>query len=884
MDEYTELISVFTEDDFVMDYESVAKKEYTKAKKNFQEKWSESFKENKFKALFYLGFYSKVNYMSSSLHFLYLISDLFIQKIAQQPDMEFLRENIDIELSKDETQSMINQVPFVNGVEHVNSSWIHKIWIRLHHVYKQEIKDYPGTVSGFLTEHNSGINVAGRVFFHLVENDDWEYPFAFLATYSHKSGKSKKAVHTPLKNALLEYKGNQDKLLSLLSTVSQVADKSEFVSELMESGELFSPLKFTSQEAYTFLTEIPIYEASGIMCRVPNWWRKKTNRLKLSVSVGEREPSKVGLQALLSFEPSLSFGDMKISKREIEELLTQSQGLALIKGKWVEVNHHKLKEALDAFTRAEELSNYENLTLAQAMRMELNPQEALSINTNNVDLSISNGQWLRNLKDKMSHPHRLQSIKPEESFQGELRPYQQNGFDWLRYMLDVGLGALLADDMGLGKTVQVIALLEYMRTRNLGKVLLILPASLIGNWQKEINRFVPKMSYQVLHGSTARKDADRLVDNENFLTITTYGMAVRLEPLRNIKWDLIILDEAQAIKNPSTKQTKTINSLQGTSKIALTGTPIENRLSDLWSLFDFLNGGLLGNRSEFSQFTKELKSDASGFAKLRRIVNPFILRRLKTDKSIISDLPDKVELKAYPSLTKKQTVLYQNLVKELSQKIQETDGIQRKGLVLSSIMKFKQICNHPDQFLGQEEFKLDYSGKFTLLRDICETIYEKRERVLVFTQFKEMTEPLSTLLEEVFQRKGFVLHGGTPASKRTEMVQNFNGENYIPYMVLSLKAGGVGLNLTSANHVIHFDRWWNPAVENQATDRAFRIGQTKNVMVHKFITTGTIEEKIDLIIEGKEQMAGDIMKSSGENWITELNDKELMELFTLGGK
>ncbi|MDP2844412.1 MAG: DEAD/DEAH box helicase, partial [Acetobacterium sp.] len=321
--------------------------------------------------------------------------------------------------------------------------------------------------------------------------------------------------------------------------------------------------------------------------------------------------------------------------------------------------------------------------------------------------------------------------------------------------------------------------------------------------------------------------------------------------------------------------------LKASTRIAMTGTPIENHLSDLWSLFDFLDGGLLGSAKEFTGFTKGLNKDPSGYAKLRNLVNPFILRRLKTDATIISDLPDKVEIKEFPVLSKKQIVLYQNLVAELAKKLKEADGIARKGLVLSSIIKLKQICNHPDQYLGQDLYKRDHSGKFEMLESICETIYEKRERVLVFTQFKELTEPLAQFLEEIFHRPGLVLHGGTPVTKRTELVEAFNGEAYIPFMVLSLKAGGVGLNLTGANNVIHFDRWWNPAVENQATDRAFRIGQNRDVMVHKFITLGTIEEKIDAMIEEKSQLAGDIIKASGETWITELDDEQLLKLLSL---
>jgi non-specific serine/threonine protein kinase len=344
------------------------------------------------------------------------------------------------------------------------------------------------------------------------------------------------------------------------------------------------------------------------------------------------------------------------------------------------------------------------------------------------------------------------------------------------------------------------------------------------------------------------------------------------------------LDEAQAIKNPGVKQTKAIKTLQSPVRIAMTGTPIENRLSDLWSLFDFLNPGLLGSPQEFKSFTARLKDAPEGYAKLRGTVSPFILRRLKTDKAVISDLPDKNEIKQYTTLTKKQAALYNTLVKELEKVFNaknDMSGIERKGKILAAIMKFKQICNHPDQYSGLSGFDPKNSGKFASLAEICATIKEKRESVLVFTQFKEMCEPLSRYLQTLFERSGLVIHGGTTPKKRGALVEQFNSE-YVPFMVLSLKAGGVGLNLTSANHVVHFDRWWNPAIENQATDRAFRIGQTKDVMVYKFVTSGTIEEKIDGIIESKQKLASDVIsETSGENWVTEYSNKELINLFRL---
>lgn len=367
----------------------------------------------------------------------------------------------------------------------------------------------------------------------------------------------------------------------------------------------------------------------------------------------------------------------------------------------------------------------------------------------------------------------------------------------------------------------------------------------------------------------------------SFLTITTYGMAVRLESLEKIQWDCLILDEAQAIKNPLTKQTKRVKALQSKMRIAMTGTPIENDLTNLWSLFDFLNKGLLGSSTEFHDYCKRLEEHPEGYAKLKAMIAPFMLRRVKTDKAIISDLPDKLEQIDYVGLSKKQTVLYRKYVAELAEKLEELDGMKRRGLVLASLTKLKQLCNHPDQYLGQTAYDPKESGKFERLREVCETIYQKRERVLVFTQFKEITPYLDEFLADIFGCHGYVLHGGTPVAKRNEIVEAFQGEAYVPYIVLSVKAGGTGLNLTNANHVIHFDRWWNPAVENQATDRAYRIGQKNNVLVHKMVCKGTIEEKIDEMIESKKELASNVIGSGGESWITEMSNEELLSILKL---
>ncbi|MFZ7103760.1 MAG: DEAD/DEAH box helicase [Peptococcaceae bacterium] len=845
--------------------------------------WMKRFEKDKYSALFHFGFLERAKWFSPSLEYLHHIAELLIRRISQQADLEICRDAVQVELRNDEVEKLKDEIPFAIGMEYVDTDWIRRLWEALLAVFRTEIKDYDGTVKRYFAEYNSNINVVGRVFFHLVENKEEQFPFAFMATYSAKPVKSKRAIHTPLKNALGEFKGEEKKLLNLISTVIKAAEKSSFISELLESGELFSPLKLTIEEAYIVLKEIALYEEAGIMCRVPDWWRKNSNAIRLSITVGEKEPSRVGLDAIMDFSPILKIGDESLTEEELRKFLNMAEGLIQYKGKWVEVSKGKLEALLQAFDKVKDLAEEGTLSLGDVLRLELNGNELLNIPADEIDVSVTNGQWLKTMKENLTHPAALPEITTVPSFRATLRPYQKNGYQWLYQMSEMRFGACLADDMGLGKTVQMIAYLEWVRVHSGGHAVLILPASLIGNWQKEIDKFAPEMPYQILHKSEIKAKETIRIKEDCFLYITTYGMAVRLEELKNRKWDYLILDEAQAIKNPGTKQTKAIKQIPAKMRIAMTGTPIENRLGDLWSLFDFLNQGLLGTAKEFTDFAKGLGDHSGGYMRLRKMIQPFVLRRLKTDKNIISDLPDKLEMNSYTILSKRQVVLYKQLIRQMEEKLKDSAGIERKGLVLSGIMKFKQICNHPDQYIGREEFKPEQSGKFEQLREICETIREKRERVLVFTQFREMTEPISDFLAGIFGKEGFVLHGGTSVKRRNEIVAQFNGEQYIPYMVLSLKAGGVGLNLTAANHVIHFDRWWNPAVENQATDRAFRIGQAKNVMVYKFVTKGTIEEKIAGILEEKRKLSGDILSIDGEQWITEYGNEELMKLFALGG-
>lgn len=829
---------------------------------------------DKYKALFDIGTQPAEEKESPSLAYLRHISESYIDLLTSMPELELIRERAEVKLDDDTAEELLASAPYSIGAEYIDKDWLSGVFSGLNDAFSCEMRAFSGTVKLFLAEKSQQLRVPERIFFHLVESKDENFPFAFLATYA-TTGENGQIRHMPLSYALTEFKSDRTKLIGLLSCLNKVSEVSSLIGSFVESGELFHPLRLTSDETYDLLKSVPEIEGCGVMCRVPNWWRKKQSAVSLSVTLGEKKTSLLGFDSIVSMVPQLSVNGEALSKCEIEQLLKQTEGLAFIKGKWIEVDHTKLKTLLA------DMDKYGgDLTLLQAMRLGSGMGTQINIDGN---VKITNGKWLSEMMKNLRQPHRIKQVSVPASVHAQLRPYQKVGFNWLMQMHKTGFGACLADDMGLGKTLQILTFLEKLRASNKdARVLLIVPASLLGNWEKETQKFTPKITYTILHGKTKAQLEQELSADNCFVYITTYGMATRTEMLTEKVLDCLILDEAQAIKNPATKQTRAIKKIRSRQRIVMTGTPIENDLTNLWSLFDFLNKGLLGTSSEFRDFSKKLSDDKQGYQKLKGIVSPFILRRVKTDKNVIADLPEKLEQTEYISLSKKQTVLYRKQVSELERILSdEQSKMQRRGAVLAAILKLKQICNHPDQFLGQTAFDPSESGKFAMLKEICETIYEKRERVLIFTQYREITEHLAQYLEKIFHMKGLIIHGGVPAKKRSRLVDEFNGENYVPFMVLSVKAGGTGLNLTAANHVIHFDRWWNPAVEDQATDRAFRIGQKNNVLVHKLVSKGTVEEKIDELIKSKRELSDNINGSGGEKWITEMSDRELLKLLRL---
>jgi non-specific serine/threonine protein kinase len=856
-------------------------------------------------------------------------AEAYLTALAHAPEPAAGQPSAEVAAPADLFFGLTLRIPAMRGAEYAAPEMFAKLWGELNGLACEETR-IAGGLKTWLGQINPALHLLGKVTFHLAENKrSPATPFAFMATYTHRLTAQEKPVHLPLARALQEYAGakNQAALRSLLEPVQRAAECSAWVRDALESRRVFQPQAWTPAQAHAFLREVPALEASGISTRIPNWWQTgRGPRPKVSVRIGDQKTSGFGVDSLLQFSVETSLDGTPLTPEEWRALMNSTDGLVLLRGQWVEADRDKLQSALEHWRQVEAGAAGDGVSFLEAMRLlagvRLGDATAGEAGSEAADdwSQVVAGGWLREALEHLRQLETAATFDPNEHLNAQLRPYQATGVKWLWFLQSLGLGACLADDMGLGKTIQVIALLlrlkhgetttssrssrgneahssEKLEPSHVGcydgetPTLLITPASLIANWKSELARFAPSLRVAFAHPSETpaaewrdAAAAKKFMAGQDVI-VTTYGNVTRLDWLAARDWRLIVIDEAQAIKNPGAKQTRALKRLRARARIALSGTPVENRLGDLWSLYDFLNPGLLGLAPEFSRYVKAIQNaEPPDFAPLRQLVRPYLLRRLKTDRSIISDLPDKTEITAFCALGKKQAALYEKSVRELAEKLDEAEaGIQRRGLVLAFLMRFKQICNHPSQWLGDAAYGAGDSGKFQRLAELGEEIASRQEKLLVFTQFREMTEPLAARLREVFGRPGLVLHGSTPVKERQNLVAAFQRDDGPPFFVLSLKAGGTGLNLTAASHVIHFDRWWNPAVENQATDRAFRIGQKRNVLVHKFVCRGTIEERIDALIADKKNLAESVLgaEAGAETLLTEMTNDELLRFVAL---
>ena len=670
--------------------------------------------------------------------------------------------------------------------------------------------------------------------------------------------------------------------------LTELGGASRIFPELAPALRTARPAELTldADGAYRFLSgTAAVLDEAGFGVLLPSWWDR---RRKLGLALSAHTPvdgvvskaSKFGRDQLIKFRWELAVGDDALTEDEIAALAQTKAPLIRLRGQWVAIDPEQLRRGL-AFLERKPTGRK---TAAEILALAASHPD--DIDTPLEVTAVRADGWLGDLLSGAA-AQSLQPLEPPDGFTATLRPYQQRGLSWLAFLSSLGLGSCLADDMGLGKTVQLLAVetLQRQQDSNVGPTLLLCPMSLVGNWQKEAAKFAPGLRVYAHHGGARlHGEALRELLEHTDLIVSTYTTATRdIEELAGYEWNRVVLDEAQAVKNSLSRAAKAVRQLEAGHRVALTGTPMENRLAELWSIMDFLNPGLLGSSERFRTryaIPIERHRQTEPAERLRAVTRPYILRRVKTDPAIIDDLPEKIEIKQYCQLTTEQASLYQAVVDDMMDKIEHTEGIERRGNVLAAMAKLKQVCNHPAQLLHDRSPVGRRSGKVIRLEEILDEVLAEGDRVLCFTQFTEFAELLVPHLAARFSRDVAYLHGGTPKKRRDEMVARFQSGDGPSIFLLSLKAGGTGLNLTAANHVVHLDRWWNPAVENQATDRAFRIGQRRTVQVRKFICTGTLEEKIDEMIEEKKALAN-LVVTDGEGWLTELSTRDLREVFAL---
>jgi SNF2 family DNA or RNA helicase len=645
-------------------------------------------------------------------------------------------------------------------------------------------------------------------------------------------------------------------------------------------------LELTATEANEFLREkAEVLEQAGFGVVLPAWWNEPERRLGAQLTAESEESSSessvggIGVEQLCEFRWDVVLGDERLSKDDLEELAALKMPLVRVRGQWVSLQEGDIENALELYNETED----GEMTVAEALQADT------GLTDTDHGLPVVDRQFEGALADLFDTDLEawIDDAGTPHGFDGQLRPYQKRGLGWLSYLEEFGFGGCLADDMGLGKTIQILARLveERVDGQSLGPTLVVCPLSVVGNWKHEANEFAPQLQVYVHHG-TERASGDTLDEalTNHDMIVTTYGVVRNdIEQLRDIQFHRVILDEAQKIKNTSAKRTQAIRTLSARHRFALTGTPVQNRLSELWSIMEFCNPGLLDSETAFREtFARPIEryGDEHKADTLRRLIRPFILRRSKTDERIIDDLPAKIESKEYCNLTEEQATLYKAATDELLGQVEQASNMERRGKVLQLINALKAICNHPRQYHEDGSQLVGRSGKLARLEDLATEILASDDRALIFTQYTSMAELLRQYLQDQLGRRVLYLHGGTPKGKRDEMVERFQSPDGPPLFLLSLRAGGTGLTLTAATHVIHYDRWWNPAVEDQATDRTYRIGQTDDVQVHKLICEGTVEEAIDQTIEQKRELADQVL-AEGDEWITELSTDELQDLVTL---
>lgn len=798
---------------------------------------------------------------------------------------------------EDELREWGRQIPAIKGAEYVDDGLMRESGSVLWQAVRDAVAAHGGDCDSWLDSLGEHWSLVGKVVFHLAELPaGGARPFGFLATYAGSISEEGKPQHVPLARLIQKCRREGSDMSFLLAPLRKAAETSSWLREWLETQRLLRAESLSVDEAYFFIREVPLLRKAGLVTRMPaQWGNKLPARVVVQVDITSQNESKVKGRPMWEFDSRLALNGQELTPEELEKIKNSETGLISLRGHWVEVDRGKVESLLADWQQLKYLYA-QGIPLSGAMRLLAGMGAPLPIIREG---EAAAGDWSmvqagEELKTCLQELRQASALSADPGVKAVLRPYQKEGVSWMLSLYKVGLGGCLADDMGLGKTVQVLAFLSLIhqeKKEGMSPVLVVSPSSLLANWAAEMERFVPHLRFGIYHGSGSL-DLEEVRKAD--IVLTTYSLLHRREELKNCPWEVVVFDEAQNLKNTLSLQAGAAGLLTAGMKIALTGTPIENGLSDLWSVMNIVNPGLMGGSC--SAFLEGLSGSPENdkFGKLRRLISPVILRRMKSDSHISLELPPKTELVQRCRFTRRQALLYEQLTEELRKllfSLKERKGEEEAGEevksgrnahVLKYMLRFKQLCDHPSLLNGDNLFEPEEGGKFIRLRELAEEWASRQEKVLVFTQFREMCRPLSLFLRDIYGQEGLVMHGGTSLVQRKADVQSFQSPGGPPFYVLSVKTAGTGLTLTEAAHVVHFDRWWNPSVENQASDRAYRLGQKKAVFVHKFMVPGTLEERIDRMIFQKKELARDVLafEKSAEKVLCSMNDEELISFIT----
>lgn len=775
------------------------------------------------------------------------------------------------------------------GLETLSVNVLHKIWERTRQEMINEVAmSGLKTFAGYMARAGASWSRLGTIVLKLEDTmEDRARPFVLTASYVNGVTGSRSVVMTPLSVPIFGECRVPGLRAFLFDLVRRAAQCNSVVRRLVESQEIFSSASLIPRDAHAFVRDAPALEALGIEVTLPRWWKDlKQPEIRVRTRVGAGAPKPIGIGTVLDLHTSYVVGEHELTEAEWRKFTRDNPGgLAYIGDEWVDLIHARIRAAVDASKRVDELRAQGGVTLPQAVELIRSrlPESEPSTPSPSVAALFEPGEWFGNALSAIERREYRREVLPGPRLRADLFGYQRQGVAWLSMLLDAGVGACLADDMGLGKTLQVIALIvALLRREDPGPHLIVVPPSLIANWKCEFENWARTIDLGIVYGRKAEF-------RHHYVTLTSYETLSRRQDLQQQEWGLVTLDEAQEIKNPKTISAQVVKRLRARMRVCLTGTPVENHFGELWSLMDFLNPGYLGARAEFVAYCENLLKGGEGLRPLRDRVRHFVLRRVKTDPEIIPDLPTKVEVTVYCWTTELQSDLYAQTYAALRDEFDKAESRARQGIAFKVLGELKRICDHPALILRDGRFDEEGSGKFIRLRELAETIAAGGDRMLIFTQYQKMTGPIAAHLEKVLGKPGTILDGTVPVKRRQELVAEFQEDDGPPFMVLTYGVGGTGFNLTAACHVILFDRWWNPAVESQAMDRAFRIGQTKGVVVHKFVCRGTLEEKIDDLIRLKYELAKSLFSADDdpddpeapERALSRLSSEELLSLLAL---